>query len=79
MTHRKIARAVVRLTNAGPNVYRSVYVDCAFMDAAGKAVQVGSALVSNLSPGEKAFGHADADASAVRIASVACRVDQTQP
>lgn len=77
--HRQVARVIMRVTNAGPNAYQSVFINCAFMDAAGKAVQVGGALVSNLNPGETAFGSADVDASKLAIASASCRIGLTQP
>lgn len=77
--HRQVARVIMRVTNAGPNAYESVFINCAFMDAAGKAIQVGGALVSNLNPGETAFGSAAVDASELAIASASCRIGLTQP
>ncbi|MDG4908140.1 MAG: hypothetical protein E5X33_12115 [Mesorhizobium sp.] len=76
---RQVAKAIVRVANAGSEAYRSVYVDCAFMDGTGKAVQTGGALISNLAPGETAFGSADVDASGRDIDSAACRIGLTQP
>jgi hypothetical protein len=51
------------------------------MDSAARAVQVGGALLSNLAPGETAFGSADVDISLVAapIASASCRIGLTQP
>ena len=77
---RHIASAIARVTNAGPNAFESVYVNCAFLDAAGRAIQVGGALVSNLAAGETAFGSADVDTSLVgAIASASCRIGLTRP
>ncbi|WP_352731807.1 FxLYD domain-containing protein [Mesorhizobium australicum] len=78
---RHIASAIARVTNSGTNAFESVYVNCAFLDASGRAVQVGGALVSNLAPGETAFGSADVDSSLVAtpIASASCRIGMTQP
>ncbi|ESY37875.1 hypothetical protein X747_24705 [Mesorhizobium sp. LNJC384A00] len=78
---RHIASAIVRVTNSGTNAFDSVFVNCAFMDTAGRAVQVGGALLNNLAPGETAFGSADVDTSLLvsAIASASCRVGLTQP
>lgn len=78
---RHIASAIARVTNSGTNVFDSVFINCAFMDSAARAVQVGGALLSNLAPGETAFGSADVDISLVAapIASASCRIGLTQP
>lgn len=78
---RHIASAIARVTNSGTSAFDSVFVNCAFMDSVGKAVQVGGALLSNLAPGETVFGSADVDTSLVAtpIVSVSCRIGLTQP
>jgi hypothetical protein len=70
---RGIVSAVFKLNNDSTDSFKSVFVECAFLDAGGRALDVITAHVQNLHPQTARYGKA----SAVResgIASAKCYV-----
>ena len=68
--------AIVRVTNGGSAAFSTIYVDCAFLDANGRAIDTGMASIANLTPGATAFGSAEIEDDPA-IASAACRIAET--
>ena len=68
--------AIIRVTNKGTSSFSTVYVDCAFLDATGRALDTGMASISNLTAGATAFGSAEIEDDPA-IASAACRIGET--
>ena len=68
--------AIVRVNNGGSAAFSTVYVDCAFLDATGRALDTGMASISNLTAGATAFGSAEIEDDPA-IASAACRIAET--
>lgn len=77
---RSRAEAVFKVSNTTTTSYQRVFVKCVFFDAAGVALQVAPAIVSNLRAGETGYGSAAVIISAgERPKTVSCDVDQVTP
>lgn len=66
----------IAVTNASTRSFRAVTMSCAFMNAEGRALDIGHANVSNIQPGETAWTQASIRGYA-GIEKAQCRFDNT--
>lgn len=55
---RRVAKAIIKVTNNLGKPVSNVFVDCAFLNKEKKAVDVSSALIEKISPNEYAYDKA---------------------
>lgn len=74
---RGMVEAVFKMTNHTDRAYQRVFVKCVFFDAAGGAVAIGPAIVSNVQARGSGFGSATIVLKdGEKPKTVACDVDQ---
>jgi hypothetical protein len=70
------ADAIVRVDNKTNRSYSMIFVDCAFLGSGERAIESGTAMITNLGAGQSGYGEATA-MNGEEIKSVRCRISQT--